>query len=97
MTREQFAAKTGERFARMDWDNNGVIDRGEMPGSAVRARACVRMVMSGRTSDRDLTTDAGRARVLVRVLRRVSPSASKPALRAKAVAVGNVRDRREFG
>jgi len=32
VTREQFVAKTGERFARMDWDNNGVIERSEMPG-----------------------------------------------------------------
>lgn len=32
ITREQFAAKAGERFARMDLDNNGVISRDEMPG-----------------------------------------------------------------
>jgi len=32
VTREQFVAKTSERFARMDWDNNGVIESGEMPG-----------------------------------------------------------------
>src|SRR5690606_21964283 len=33
VTREQFAAKSGERFARMDFDNNGVIERSEMPGA----------------------------------------------------------------
>ena len=32
ITREQFAAKAAERFARMDLDNDGVITRAERPG-----------------------------------------------------------------
>jgi len=32
ITREQFAARANERFARLDRDNNGTIDRSEMPG-----------------------------------------------------------------
>jgi Ca2+-binding EF-hand superfamily protein len=32
VTREQFAARANERFARLDRDNNGTIDRNEMPG-----------------------------------------------------------------
>ncbi len=36
VTREQFAAKAAERFSRMDFDNNGVIDRTEMPGGGMR-------------------------------------------------------------
>ncbi|MFM9939079.1 MAG: EF-hand domain-containing protein [Hyphomicrobiaceae bacterium] len=36
VTREQFAAKAAERFARMDFDNNGVIDRSEQPGGMMR-------------------------------------------------------------
>lgn len=36
VTREQFAAKAADRFGRMDYDNNGVIDRSEMPGHGLR-------------------------------------------------------------
>lgn len=32
ITREQFLAKAGERFARMDYNNDGSISRDEMPG-----------------------------------------------------------------
>jgi Ca2+-binding EF-hand superfamily protein len=32
VTREQFMARASERFARMDFDNDGVVSRGEMPG-----------------------------------------------------------------
>lgn len=36
VTREQFAAKAADRFSRMDFDNNGVIDRAELPGGGMR-------------------------------------------------------------
>lgn len=36
VTRDQFTAKAGERFARMDWNNDGSITRDEMPGGGMR-------------------------------------------------------------